>query len=339
MPRRGQAVTVQGIAAGENTTPANRAGQLTPEQQRRLAKAVHSQNMTGLLGAGGFAFLFGLIVWAGWQAGSSDMSLRDYLLFGGLFVVSLLGMVLYFLRRGWQLAEVQQGRLERATGHVQWKSGRYRAVVPGRTLDLTAFNLSAGAYDFSYLPRSGRVVAAELAAADPPALARDELRHALAVTNHFSPDDLPVFRQGRQGPGTFRRLRHTWSTAGWLLLATLALLAIFVYLVNADVSKDLAPFTFLVAILLFLGVLGTSLDAIGRTMDVVGGQVASAAGAVHKVAHHTSGHGASTYYYYSLGDQSWLVSPEAARALIEGRRYRVYYLPRSNALVGIEPIE
>ena len=40
-----------------------------------------------------------------------------------------------------------------------------------------------------------------------------------------------------------------------------------------------------------------------------------------------------------LNDQQWEVSDDAHRALVEGRKYRVYYLPRSLNFVAIEPID
>jgi len=331
-------MTVQGIgAAGEDATAANRGGQMTQEQQRRVAAAVRSETSQGLIAAGGGVVLFLVLILAAFNGG--DVALTDYLVFGGLLLLSLLIMVALFGRRARLLSEVQAGQLERATGHVEWESGRYRAAVPGRSLDLTAFNLAAGSYDFSYLPRSGRVVAAELAASDTPAQALDELRHALAVANHFNLDDLPAYRDGRQGPGRFRRLRRLWSTAGWTLLAALVLIMVFVYMVAADPNNGLATFAFLPGMFLFLWAVGSGLGAIGRTLDVLGGQVRSARGEVRKIKRVTHGRYATTLYFYTVEGQNWLVSPEAYRALIEGQRYRIYYLPRTRALVGIEPLE
>jgi hypothetical protein len=330
-------MSLQDSAAGEDATAANRSGQMTEEQQRHVAAAVRAETGQGLFGAGGAVVLFLIFVLASFN--TRDASQSGSLVFGGLLLLSLLIMAALFWRRGRLLGEVQAGQLERATGYVEWKSGRYQAEVPGHALDLTAFNLAAGSYDFSYLPRSGRVVAAELAAADTPAQAQDELRHVLAVANHFNLDDLPAYRDGRQGPGTFRRLRRLWSTTGWVLLAALVLLMIFVYMVGANANNDLAPFAFLPAMFLFVWAVGSGLGAIGRTLDVLGGQVRSVSGVVRKLKRVTHGRYATTLYYYTVDSQHWLVSAQAYRALIEGQRYSIYYLPRTKALVGIEPIE
>jgi|SRR5579859_1050082 len=329
-------MTTQTTLQDDQSLAANRSGRMTDEQQKRVIAAVRAETSPGLIGAGTAAALFLIFLLV--LFGNNEPDPAGYLFFGGLLLLSLLLMAVVFWWRARRLAEVHSGQVERATGHVEWKGGRYRAQVPDRVLDLTAFNLAAGSYDFSYLPVSGRVVAAELAAADTPTQAEDELRHALAVANHFNLDDLPAYRDGRQGPGTFRRLRAMWSTAGWLLPAGFVLIMIFVYAVAADPNSGLAPLTFLAGMFLFLWGLGSAIGDIGRTRDVLGGKVRSARGEVGKFTRVTHGRYATTLYYYTLNGQNWRVSPEAYRALIEGQRYQIYYLPRTKALVGIEPI-
>ena len=331
-------MSIQAIAADANSTAVNQGGQLTLEQQRRLSDLVKAESSPGLIGAAGFAFLFGLILWFGSQSETASMSLRAELLFGGLFGLAALSFALLFWRCWRRLQEVRAGHLLRADGHILWQGGAYRAQVPGHTLNLSAFNLGAGTYEFSFLPRSGRVIAAELVARDSPAQAQDELRHALAVANHFNVDDLPAYRAGGLGKAGPRRLRRTWSGTGWTLLTALVALVIFAILVNADVSKDLAPFLFFVAVFAGLAGLFSAVGAISPTLDVLGGKVTSAEGVVQKTIRQTHGRGARTYYYYKLSNQSWLVSPEAYRALIEGQNYRAYFLPRSKQLLAVEPL-
>src|SRR5260370_33126206 len=227
-------MTTPMFAQAEQSTAANRGGQMTDEQERRLAAAVRAETSQGLIGAGSAAAFFLIFTLVAFN--DPHVPLPGHLFFGGLLLLSLLIMGALFWRRARLLAEVQAGHLERATGHVDGKSGRYRAQVPGRSLDLTAFNLAAGSYDFSYLPVTGRVVAAELAAADTPTQAEGELRHALAVANHFNLDDLPAYREGQQGPATFRRLRRLGSTAGGLLVGGLVLIMPFAS--DESVSAD-----------------------------------------------------------------------------------------------------
>jgi hypothetical protein len=298
---------------------------MTEAQQTRVAAAVRAEWSANLTGAGMGCVLPPMLALVLFSFSHTPAPLTSYLLFGGLLVLALLLMGALLGRRARLLAEVQAGQVARATSRVEFKSGRYQAEVPGGALDLTAFKLAAGSYDFSYLPVSRRVVAAELAAADTPAEAQAELRHALAVANHFNLDDLPAYRQGQLGPGTFRRLRNIWLN-GWLLGA-LALLAAAVYGVPGAGLLALA--------LLFVWALSGGWNALSRTRDVLGGTVRSVDGEVRPTKKMAGRH--STNYYYTVSGQDFLVSQEAQRALLGGQRYRLYFLPRSQALVGIEP--
>jgi hypothetical protein len=328
----------QATAANQDTTTANRGGQLTPEQQRRAIAEANAQALPGTLAGACFAFLFAVILWAGSRSYSSHMSLRDALLFAALILVSLLLMAAFLWRRARAVEEIRAGHLQRADGHIIWQNGAYRAEVPGHTLNLSAFNLAAGTYTFSFLPRSGRVVAAELVALDSPAQAQDALRHALAVTNHFNVDDLPAFREGRLGRAGSRRLRQVWMPTVWMLLVAFVLFVVFVVLVSAEASKDLASLAFIFSALAGIVGLFTALFALRPTFDLLGGKVYSAAGVIEKVTRRTTGRYASTFYYYRLDKHLWTVSPDAQRALIDGPAYRAYFLPRSQQLIGIEPM-
>ncbi len=82
----------------------------------------------------------------------------------------------------------------------------------------------------------------------------------------------------------------------------------------------------------------TTLVKMEATPGLLGGKVVAVEGVVQKTLRQTFGRGASIHYYYKLGNQTWLVTPEAYRALVEGLAYRVYFLPRGKQLVGIEPI-
>ena len=331
-------MTFQAIAADPESIAANRAGQTGPEQQRRLARAVKAEALPGLLLAGGFAALFAMVLWAQWQS-YSDSNRTDGLVGAGfLLAVCALIFAWLFGRRAQKLAEVAAGRLEQAEGHVLWQRGDYRAQVPGRMLNLTGYNLAAGRYLFSYLPRSGRLVSAELLVADTPAEQADELLHALAQANHFNLDDLPVLRQGNLGQTSPRRLRQVWIHPVVWLSSAAVVGAFFVAMIAADTARDVAPLFFSGAIVLGICGLFSAIGAINPTLDLLGGKVSRVEGLVVKTIRQTYGRSASTYYYYRLDNQSSLVSPEAFRALLTGRTYGLYFLPRSKQLVGIEPV-
>jgi hypothetical protein len=322
----------------EQSSAAIQHGQLTPEQQQRLAAAIRGESVAGLIGTGFFALLFGLMLIFLWLVGLSVSRTSDWLQVGGLFGLSVTGVVFFSWRRVRRLAEVREGRLLRASGHVAWESGMYRAKVFGRILNVSAFNLSAGIYDFSYLPRSGQVVTVEPAAAVTPAEAKAELRHALAVTNHFNLDDLRTYRLGRLEADARRRLPRIWSTTGWLLLEALISFVPFVVIVTTGVGKVAATIAFLATGISDLVFLGSALFSASRTLDLLRGQVISAQGELHRFKREFTSRYIYTFHFYRLGSQKWLVSQAAYYALMEGQRYRVYYLPRSKLLVGIEPI-
>jgi len=331
-------MTIQAIAADPDSLAANRVGQIGPEQQRRLARAVKADASVGLLLVGGFAALFATVLWAQWQS-YSDSNRTDGLV-GAVFLLAVCLLIFAWLygRRAQKLAEVAAGKMEQAEGHVVWQRGDYRAQIPGRMLPLTGFNLAAGRYRFSYLPRSGRLVAAELLEADTPAEQHDELLHTLAQANHFNLDDLPALRQGNLGQISPRRLLRLWLHVGAWFGSAAVLALLFVGMVAGDVAQDVAPLFFSGAIITGIFGLFSAIGAISPTLDLLGGKVSQAEGLLGKNIRQTYGRGASTYYYYRLDKQSWLVSSEAYRALLTGRSYRLYFLPRSKTLLGIEPL-
>ncbi len=325
-------------SSNETAAAANPAGRMTEEQQRRVAAAVRAEASKSLNNAVGLAAALGLAWLIFYKA--FDPPSVGAVVFGVpiLAVVAIFG-VLYW-KRATLLSEVQAGVVEYAAGQVEFVGGRYRATVPGRSLNLTAVSLAAGSYDFGFLPRSGWVVAAQLAASDSPTRDQDELRHALAVSNHFSLDDLPTLRQGRLQPDAARRLRREWSGGVWLIVAAVVSAAVFVY--EAGFGNDALLLTFSCLGTIFLGLIGFGIIATlsGRTQDVFEGKVAAAEGTLQKQKVEVHAYRSNrTDYYYVLDQQKWLVSLEGYRALIEGRKYRIYFLPRSKVLVGIEPIE
>ena len=317
-------MSIQAIAADSESITANRSGQMSAIQQRLLATAVKAEATSGLAIAGSFVFLFGIVLLAQSQSYSAGGRSSGQVGLGLLLVMTLAIFGWLFWRRWQKLAEVKAGGLARAEGHVDWLLGDYRAQVPGRVLNLRTFSLPAGRYVFSFLPHSGRVISAELVAADAPAQAQDELRHALAQANHFHVDDLPALRQGSLGQSGGRRLRQLWTTTAWLVGIALALGVLFIWLVAADIAKDLAPLFFVGAVLMTIGGLFTALAAIGPTLDVLRAQVSIAEGPLETSVRRTYGRGASTFYYYKLDSQVWTVSPEAYQIGRASCRERVY---------------
>ena len=322
---------------GAEITAINRRGEMTPGQCEGAASHLKTAYGSGLILAGVFGAIFLIILVVGVGTPSSQFDTGSVVLFGGLTAICLFALGWQWLRLARALGEVKAGRVEQAIGEVVWDHGNYRAAIAGRKLDLAGQNLGAGTYEFYYLPGSGRVVAAELLAAETPDQARALLLHALAVTNGFNVDWLPDFRQGRLGAGREGRLRRTWSSTGWTLLAAIGVLSVFVFLVNVNPDNGLINALAIGDIFLAFAVLIGVVTAIRPTLDLLAGRVESAEGTVQKVVHETHGRYASTFYYYQIDKRLWSVSPQAYRAIVEGESYRIYYLPHDKSLAGIEP--
>jgi hypothetical protein len=147
-------------------------------------------------------------------------------------------------------------------------------------------------------------------------------------------DWLPDFRQGRLGAGREGRLWRIWSSTVWTLLAAVVVLAVFVFLVNATPNSRLLTYLAVGDIVLAIVILGGALGAIRTTVDVLADRVVSAEGPVQKGQRRSP----TVSFFYQIGNQLWLVSPEAHRALVEGGRYHIYYLPHAKPLLAIEPL-
>jgi len=51
-----------------------------------------------------------------------------------------------------------------------------------------------------------------------------------------------------------------------------------------------------------------------------------------------SGKSRRTHYYFELGGQRHPVPAVALQALVQGRPYRLYFLPRSKKVISVEPL-
>lgn len=330
--------TAQASTPDPEATAANRRGELTPEQQQRLAAAIWNRYSVWLVLTGFFAAMSLLILLVGAATPSARMGTRDLALFGGLTVLFAGGSAWAGVRLAAALRELRAGRIEQATGQVVWERGYYRAAISGRKLELDGLKLGMGTYEFYYLPGSGRVAAAERLAGETPAQAQDQLTHALAMATGFNADHLPAYRQGRLAGDRLERLRRMWGSAAWTLLFVGVALAAFLYLVNIDEKSQLLPVLCVGDLFGAVLGLGYAAGALLPTIDVLSGQVDSAEGVVEKLKVVTYGRSSRSFFYYQIGAQRWRVSPQAYRALMEGQGYRVYYLPRSKQLVAVEPV-
>lgn len=234
--------------------------------------------------------------------------------------------------------EMDEGRIEEGQGEVVWKRGNYVAEVGGRRLRPVrgdGLNLLCGPYRFYYLPQTGALLSAEPLASWERRQAIAELQQALAQTNHFSLDSLEANRRGELA--TDQAARMTFGAA----LRLLGGLAIFVFVGwvvrgYTAAARPSDPLTVLLCITGFGVASGLYLFYRSALIaaDVWGGRIAAEDGRVGKFI---SG-GRYTSYHYWIGGRRHTVSRSAYNALVEDILYRVYYLPRSRMLVGIEPL-
>ena len=123
---------------------------------------------------------------------------------------------------------------------------------------------------------------------------------------------------------------------GWLLFAAVAL-ACFV-----AAAAGLTPGVEIVGMnawaLLAAGVAAATLVFLTRNhlLDIINGRVVIVEGVATKSVS-SSGRTGQPICYYHIGDLRLTASDKSYHALVAGRRYRVYYAPRSKTLLNIEP--
>jgi hypothetical protein len=314
---------------------ANRTSQITDIQRKRLRNS--------LLGFGFLTLLFvglpGLMLVGGVASLLSDGAQFDSGAWAGMLCLGViglgsLGLALMFASRfvlTWQ--DMSESRVEQGDGEIAWRGSNYRAEVNGRRLTLQDVHLAPGPYRFYYLPRLGRVLSAEKLAMGSGGAPDDELRSALAQANKFRLEALTDLRAGRLGELRGPLLRDAWVTAGvtTLIAGGFAAFMAVTMISGGAGAATLIPLAIAGGfILLFVW------SAVNVTRDVNDDKVATAQGRVRRLVRRSR---RSASYYYTLDRLQFYVSGAAYNALVEGREYRLYYLPRSKKLVGIEPVD
>ncbi len=332
-------MTIENSSYFQDPLPDNRNGDLAPLQKIKARTAMYAQigQCLGLLFLGSFFFI-GILAGVG-----SSAAPMDPMVAAGLFVLSvpfILGAIWPGVKAVRLAADLRSSRVEQASGEITWRRGRYRAVTAGRSLDLAGVELEAGEQMFFFLPRSGRVVSAETLMPDTPEHIRQLLLRALAESNHFKIGFLDDFRQGKLGRGRLHQLERIWTAPAWILLFALAIFFAFAILASQNPENPIEVPLFLVLAVSSLVLVGYLAAGIVPTIDVLNERLVLQEGTFRKERVVTgSGRSQSVRYYYLLDSQRWKISEAAYNALIEGKRYRIFSLPRSKRLVAIEPLE
>ncbi len=324
---------------------ANRAGQITPWQRQQLKPPLRLSSLIVWIFIACTALLTTILLFpyrqeflSIWQEMFSGQSLVGLVCLSVLIPYLAILLVLLVFRTG--LLNKVLMRCDLAEGYIAQEDGQvvflgrqgYIARVAGQLLrgidGSKTVRLEPGMYHFYYLPRSRRILSAEPQARLEPGGPQDDLLLALARAHRFSLDDLNLNRQGllsRRQRAVLGRKLLFWLVACPVVVVIITLLQLHQLLqagFGAFMSEGL-----LLALLLAL--------AYPRWRELREGRVAALEGYGQPDKHTSKGR---TSYYYKLGRQQFDVSSVAYRTLVPGMRYRLYYLPRTDKLVSIEPL-
>jgi hypothetical protein len=333
----------------------NREGKIAPEQKHALVNATASTHGT-LLGflIWGAATVF-IVVQFGkpiQRMGKTGEVLGMAIIVGVLIISFLLVHLLFKILERVRWFRV---RMTPREGKVEFRNGHYVPTANGKILR-SVFNdessLPPGHYVF-YCPRGAPWILSAESAAGTATAAREggvtaagqggvdlaEVQRALSMTFGFGAEDLELNRNGhtsrRQRRKLYREIRSELYGAS---LGTVFAGGLILYGPILHPEKPMLPFFVaagfgaLAVVMSLKGLTAGFADAFARSVKSAEGQVARFT--------ESSGSGRShhTYHYYALGDLRFSVGSAGYEALIEGLNYRVFYLPRTKMLIGIEPL-
>jgi len=329
---------------------ANRRGDITKAQKQRFYAVLGWRRQVFIIGAAAFVFVsilllasFPYISSAGLRSNFPSLLLVGWglflllLLYAGRSIWSLWDRVAKFKRDDAGCA-IRQGQ-----GQLAYSKKGYTFQAQDRSFAMPANGanglLPGTVYRVYYLEESGFLLSAEEFYSATPAQVRTAINEILATANGFSFEDLAANQNGRVTPAQRRRPIYN------VMLGAVIGLAAFVFLVPFLLPALSSNFTntpsFLIAVILggiFLLVGGFMF--VNALIDVFISAPQQTQGMAHKkIRVSSSGRSQTTHYYYVIDDQSFEVSKSAYTALIDGLKYRIYYLPRTKRLISIEALE
>lgn len=345
--------------ASATPTPENYKGQLAPEQQRQIEHVLKRQNMN-IWPSPGMVFSY-LALWQAIQLWRGHVD-GEWLLLVSLNLVPLVFLLLLFLwierrqrlrvpRRNRVLRELRHGTVVQGEGELLWRNHTYVPIVGERTLfapDVTLRDLLPGHYRFFYLPETDLLVAAE--ALDYP-FPHHDLLLTLAHAQGFSAAMLAANRAGEA-----RKERTETQDSDAAMIALLAIFAGMIlnllalaalvltgpvsFIAMANGSGPLVPA--LIILVLAIPVL-IALPEIDRrrvprlrpSAPQDGQHILSVEGIARKSVRDAD---YLPVYIVEVGDRQFALQKTTYFALDIRLPYRVYYLPRGNRLLSIEPL-
>ncbi len=335
---------------------ANRQGQITETQKKRLAQSMWQPLMlTSLIILLVFIPLLllnaSLFFNTNRAPGSSLPFLLIPIILIMLIVFGFLASASGLLRRAPainrdlrnQAVRQTSGELafERKKGYYIQAGERQLLLPPSRN---TGGLLPGQHYAIYYLDESEVVLSAEQFGAINEQAVKTSLRHILAQANNFTEETLQANQRGEIPSEQRNHLLITKTAPGLVLLPiTLVMLGPMLFLnttKNLSFSlADLAPF--LIILLVFGGIAIFGIIFMARyLMDIFSAKIEQVTAPARKHSEvRSSGRSSHTYYYYIINELKFQVKHTAYNALIDGLTYRAYYLPRTKTLLSIEPID
>jgi hypothetical protein len=319
---------------------ANRRGVLNAQQRSAIEQtaAYHKMRVSLIVVLTIFVALFIFLLL--WKAENEDGIVRFSnlvvsvgavtILLGSLAMVFTGDLFLLFARD-----DYEGGKVESVIGKVVWNGSRYQVHSDSRQLRSLRAGVilpPPGDYRFYYLPSTGLVVMAEEMGELTETKSASRLLEALATSNYFSPEDLDINRSGRLSENQQNRLMRIAALYGLILLSSAGLCGISIFQLLRGNSSILFILLILIGLFLILR-FGWSITRI--ISDMWRGEVNSLEGSAVRQAYRSR---YRRYYHYVIGSHKFHVFEAAYNALVEGQRYRIFYVPRSKRLVSIKPI-
>lgn len=226
---------------------------------------------------------------------------------------------------------IAQGTLAYANRGYVFRTGERDLATPtGQSSGL----LPGTRYNVYYLEESGIILSAmEIAPATPTEIS-NALQDILAQVNGFSLEDLNQNRNGEIAPGQRMKPLAQAIFGGIFGLVALGMGAA-VFFTSESTSRNL-PTLIMPAVILGIFLLVGGWLFVNAALDMTVSPLDQVEGEGRKESRRSGGKNRRTNYYYMVNNHSFQVNFEAYNALVDGQRYRVYYLPRTRKLLSIE---
>ncbi|MGZ3680556.1 MAG: hypothetical protein ACXWQR_18755 [Ktedonobacterales bacterium] len=339
--------------------PENYEGRLTPDQRRWIEHTLKRPDLNIWFSP---VMLFSyLTVWQAIRLWRGHID-SEWLLLVSPNLVPLVLLLLLFLwierrqrprvpRRNRMLRELRHGTLVQGEGELMWRNHTYAPMVGERTLfapDATIRDLLPGHYRFFYLPETGLLVAAEALGEPVP---HHDLLLTLAHAQGFSAATLAA---NRAGEAREERAETPDSDSAMIALLSvfagmfLVLLVLATFVLTGPVTLiALAPgsgtlLVALITLVLAIPVL-VALPAIDsrRVLRLLPSpprdvqHVLAVEGIARKSVRDAD---YLPLYTLEVAGRQFAIQKTTYFALDASLPYRVYYLPKGNRLLSIEPL-